>query len=515
MTKKPVALIILDGVAYGKDYPGNAFKLANTKNFDRYVNEFPNSTLGASGESVGLPEGQMGNSEVGHLNIGAGRVVYQSLTRINIDIRTGQFFENEYFTKAINHAKEKGTKLHLFGLLSDGGVHSHIDHIAALLKLAKIKGLEDVYVHAFLDGRDVGPKSALGYVEQLEENMDEIGIGKIATVSGRYYAMDRDKNFDLTQKAYDAMTIAKGEKYKSAKEGIEASYNNDILDEFVLPFVVCEDGMVRDEDAVIFANFRPDRAIQLSTAISNPENVANYRKEGKPALDPSKGPKDVYFVSMMHYAESVKADIAFPLQRLSNTFGEVVSNEGLKQLRIAETQKYAHVTFFFDGGIDKEIKGSKRILIDSPTVETYDLMPEMSAYEVTDAVLKEIETDTPDVIVLNFANCDMVGHTGVIDAAIKAVETVDECFSKVVEAIEAKGGVSLITADHGNAEKLVADDGNPFTAHTSNPVPLIITDKTIDIRDGGILGDLAPTMLEYLGIKQPDEMDGKSLLIKK
>lgn len=514
MNNKLVALIILDGFAYGEKYEGNAVELAHKPNFDHLINTYPHNTLDASGEAVGLPEGQMGNSEVGHLNIGAGRIVYQSLTRINRSIKSKEFFSNEAFLKAIDHVKKNNTKLHIFGLLSDGGVHSHINHIITLLQLAKEKNVKEVYVHAFLDGRDVPPKSAVGYVETLEKAIEEIGVGKIATVSGRYYSMDRDKNFDRTQLAYDAMTIAKGEKYASAKEGILASYDKGIVDEFVIPFIVDEAGMVNNSDAIIFANFRPDRAIQIATGFSNPDNVKKYARAGKPALDTSKGPRNIHFVCMMHYAESVIGDIAYGLQNLDNTFGDYISSLGLTQLRIAETQKYAHVTFFFDGGVDKEIPGSKRILIDSPKVATFDLKPEMAAYEVTDAVLKELDRDDLNVVILNYANCDMVGHTGILQAAKRAVEAVDECLGKVVEKVLAKGGVAIVTADHGNAEKLIDDDGKPYTAHTTNPVPIIITKKGIKIRDGGNLGDIAPTMLDLLGEEKPVEMTGESLIIK-
>jgi 2,3-bisphosphoglycerate-independent phosphoglycerate mutase len=512
MNKNFVALIILDGFAYGLKYDGNAVELANKPNFDRYKTKYAHGTLEASGEAVGLPGGQMGNSEVGHLNIGAGRVVYQSLTRINVDIRNGEFYNNEKFLKAIDYAKNNTKRLHILGLLSDGGVHSHIEHISALVELAKRHGLEEVYVHAFLDGRDVAPKSALIYVEQLENAMNQYGVGKIGTVSGRYYAMDRDKNYERTQLAYDTMTIKAGEKYQTAKEGIVASYDKDIVDEFVLPFVVEENSMIQDDDAVIFANFRPDRAIQIATAISNPEHVHEFAKEGKPALDATKGPRNVNFTCMMSYAESVIGEISYSLQDLNNTFGEVISREKLKQLRIAETEKYAHVTFFFDGGVDKEIEGSKRVLINSPKVATYDLKPEMSAYEVTEACVKEIETGELSAVILNFANCDMVGHTGNIEAVIKAVEAVDYGLGKVVDAVLAQGGTAIITADHGNAEKLLDDEGKPFTAHTTNPVPVIITKENIEIREGGNLGDIAPTMLELLRIEQPKEMTGKSLI---
>ncbi|QVK18116.1 2,3-bisphosphoglycerate-independent phosphoglycerate mutase [Mycoplasmatota bacterium] len=514
MNNNLVALIILDGFAYGPKYEGNAIDLAKKPNFDRLIADYPHSTLNASGEAVGLPEGQMGNSEVGHLNIGAGRIVYQSLTRINKSIKEKSFFNNKEFLKATDYVKEHQSKLHIFGLLSDGGVHSHINHIIALIEMAKQQNIEKVYVHAFLDGRDVPPKSAIGYVESLEKAMKEIGLGEIATVSGRYYAMDRDKDYERTQLAYDAMTLAQGLKFNSAKEGIETSYEKGIVDEFVVPFVVKEEGMINEHDAVIFANFRPDRAIQIATAVSNPDNVAKYAKAGKAVLDASKGPRNVCFVCMMHYAESVKGEVAFGLQDLHNTLGDYVSHIGLKQLRIAETQKYAHVTFFFDGGIDKEIPGSKRVLIDSPAVATFDLKPEMSAFEVTDAVLKELDRDDLNMVILNYANCDMVGHTGVIPAAVKAVEAVDTCLGKVVNKIVEKSGVAIVTADHGNAEKLIAEDGKAFTAHTTNPVPLIITEKGIEIREGGNLGDIAPTMLEVLGVGQPKEMTGKSLIKK-
>ncbi|HAX73336.1 MAG TPA: 2,3-bisphosphoglycerate-independent phosphoglycerate mutase, partial [Firmicutes bacterium] len=435
MSKQPVALVILDGFGLENNPVGNAVKAANTPNFDRYMSAYPTGTLEASGEGVGLPEGQMGNSEVGHLNLGAGRIVYQSLTRINLAVRNGELVKDETISKAVKHAVDNDKKVHIMGLLSPGGIHSHNEHIYALVEAAKANGAKEVYVHAFLDGRDTAPKSALEYVSALEAKLAEIGIGKVATCSGRYYSMDRDKNFDRTQLAYDCMTQGSGEKFDSAVAGVEASYKNDILDEFVIPFVVDANGLMQDGDTVIFANFRPDRAQQIGAAVSNPEEVANFAKEGKPALDSSKGPKDIYFVSMMSYGATVKGQIVFGLQNLSNTYGEVISNNGLKQLRIAETEKYAHVTFFFDGGVDKEIEGATRVLINSPKVATYDLKPEMSAYEVADACVTEIEKDVHDTIILNFANPDMVGHTGIVDATIKAVEAVDECLGKVVDAI--------------------------------------------------------------------------------
>ncbi len=503
--KKPVTLIIMDGYGLRDDKVGNAVKMAKTPNLDLLMKEYPNKTLRASGMAVGLPEGQMGNSEVGHLNLGAGRIVWQSLSRINKAIKDGTFFQNEVYVNAIEKVKQSGGKLHIFGLLSDGGVHSHIKHIKALVTLAKGEDVEETYVHAFLDGRDVPPRSALTYLDDLEMFMKDIEYGKVGSVHGRYYAMDRDKNWDRIQLAYDVLTKAKGPKFESATAGVEHSYENGIDDEFVIPFTIEENGIVEDKDAVIFANFRPDRAIQIGTAISNPtESGVDY--EG--------GPTEVTFVSTMSYAPSVKGEIAFELQQLDNMLGDVVSAAGKKQLRIAETEKYAHVTFFFDGGMDKEIKGSDRILVKSPKVAFYDEKPEMSAYEVTDKVLDAIQEGTHDMIILNYANCDMVGHTGEIPAAVKAVETVDECAGKVVDAVLDKDGVCLVTADHGNAEKMLDEDGDAFTAHTTSLVPLIITDKNIDIVHNGVLAGIAPTMLHYMGVDVPKEMTGK-ILIKK
>jgi len=503
--KKPVILIIMDGYGLRDGDTGNAIHMAKTPNLELLMKEYPTSHLNASGLSVGLPDGQMGNSEVGHLNLGAGRIVYQSLTRINEAVRNGSFFENEAYVNATKNAVKNNSKLHIMGLLSDGGVHSHIEHIKAFFKLAKDNGVKDAYFHAYLDGRDTPPDSGVSYIKDLEAYMAEINYGKIGSVGGRYYGMDRDKNWDRVQIHYDVLTQTGGPHFDSAVEGLEASYSQKVFDEFVMPFNVVPESIIEDHDSVIFANFRPDRAIEMGTAISNPEASG---------LDFSKGPKNVFFVSTMKYSDNVKGELAFGLQKLDNMYGDVVSAAGKNQLRIAETEKYAHVTFFFDGGMDKEIKGSERVLVNSPKVATYDLQPEMSAYLVTDKILDEIEAEKHDTIILNFANCDMVGHTGVIPAAIKAVETVDECVGKVVDAILDKGGVALITADHGNAEKMLDENGNPFTAHTTNIVPLIITDKTITIRDGGVLADVAPTMLEYLQIEQPKEMTGTSLLKK-
>jgi len=503
--KKPVVLIVMDGVAYGEASKGNAFNLAKKPHLDLLTKEFPHTVLDASGEAVGLPEGQMGNSEVGHMNLGAGRIVYQSLTRINVSIKDGSFYENKAYLHAFEYTNEKNSKLHVFALLSDGGVHSHIRHIKEIFNNAKKHGVKQIYFHAFLDGRDTPPASGAGYVKELEEHFASISYGKIATVSGRYYAMDRDKNWDRIQVAYDVMTFGKAPHFSSAIEGIEASYKQNVLDEFVKPFVVLDEGLISSNDAIIFMNFRPDRAIQIGTAYSN--------KEAAPLLNTSGGPENIFFVSTMKYADSVKGEIAYQLNDLSNTFGDYVSSLGLTQLRIAETEKYAHVTFFFDGGIDKQIDGAKRVLVPSPKVATYDLQPEMSAYLVTDQVIEELETRSYDTVILNFANGDMVGHTGVIPAAVKAVETVDECVGRVVDKTLELGGVCLITADHGNCEKMLDENGQPFTAHTTNLVPFIITKQGVQLREGGNLGDIAPTMLELMGLPQPKEMEGKSLIL--
>jgi 2,3-bisphosphoglycerate-independent phosphoglycerate mutase len=509
MSKKPVALIILDGFALRDEDKGNAVTHAKKPNFDRFWNEYPHATLQASGEAVGLPEGQMGNSEVGHLNIGAGRVVYQSLTRVNVAIREGEFEQNETLLAAVKHAKEKGTNLHLFGLLSDGGVHSHIDHLYALLRLAKSEGLEKVYIHGFLDGRDVAPQSAETYLKELNEKIEEYGVGEIATISGRYYSMDRDKRWERVEKSYRAMVYGEGPSYTSAEECVKDSYENGIYDEFVLPSVITkEDGSpiatIQDEDAVIFYNFRPDRAIQISNTFANEDFRSFDRGE--------KHPKNLHFVCLTHFSETVDGYVAFKPINLDNTLGEVLSQNNLKQLRIAETEKYPHVTFFMSGGREAEFPGETRILIDSPKVATYDLKPEMSAYEVTDALLAEIEGDKQDAILLNFANPDMVGHSGMLEPTVKAIETVDECLGKIVDAILAKGGTAIITADHGNADEVITLEGNPMTAHTTNPVPVIVTKQGLELRKDGILGDLAPTMLTLLDVAQPKEMTGKTLI---
>jgi 2,3-bisphosphoglycerate-independent phosphoglycerate mutase len=506
---KPVALIILDGFGLREEEHGNAVVQAKTPNFDRYWNTYPQTTLQASGEAVGLPEGQMGNSEVGHLNIGAGRIVYQDLTRVNKEIREGAFFENDVMRNAMRYVKEKGKALHLYGLLSDGGVHSHIEHLFALLDLAKSECVETVFVHAFLDGRDVAPDSAKGYIEQLLVKMKEIGIGQLATIQGRYYSMDRDNRWERIEKAYRAMVYGEGPKYRDPIQAIVESYEKSIYDEFVLPTVMVGDddkpvASISSEDAVIFYNFRPDRAIQISQVFTN-EDFRGFDRG-------LATPKNLHYVCLTHFSETVDGFVAYKPTNLDNTLGEVLTQNGLTQLRIAETEKYPHVTFFFSGGRESKFEGEKRILIDSPQVATYDLKPEMSAYEVTDALLREIESDEHNAIILNLANPDMVGHSGKLEPTIKAVEVVDECLGKIVDAIVKKGGVALITADHGNADLVLDDNNRPFTAHTTNPVPLIMTKQGVSLREGGILADISPTILNLLEVAQPKEMTGKTLV---
>lgn len=509
MPKQPVALIILDGFAFREEVKGNAVAQANKPNFDRYWNAYPHASLTASGEAVGLPDGQMGNSEVGHLNIGAGRIVYQSLTRIHKSIREGDFFRNETFLAAVEHAKAHGSKLHLMGLLSDGGVHSHYEHLFALLKLAKANGLKQVYVHGFLDGRDVGPTTALDYILETEKQMTEIGIGKFASIHGRYYAMDRDRRWERVGLTYNALVDGIGQTAASAAAGVQSSYERDVHDEFVVPFVITEEGnpvaTVDTNDAVVFFNFRPDRAIQLSSVFTNPEFDAMPRSEKHPA--------NLKFVSFTHYSDEVVADVAFETDNLVNTVGEVIAKAGKTQLRIAETEKYPHVTFFMSGGREETFAGEERILIASPKVATYDLKPEMSAYEVTDSLLTAIAEDKFDAIILNFANPDMVGHSGMLAPTIKAIEAVDECLGRVVDAIIEKGGQAIITADHGNSDEVVTLDDQPMTAHTTNPVPVIVTKPGVMLYQDGILADLAPTMLDLLQIAKPVEMTGKSLVM--
>lgn len=506
--KKPVALIVLDGWGINHKHEGNAVYAADTHNFDRYLANYPNTELQASGLAVGLPDGQMGNSEVGHLNIGAGRVVYQELTRITKSIQDGDFFEKEEFIGALENAKKNNTDIHLMGLLSDGGVHSHMNHVKGLLDFFKKNNFDRVYVHPFLDGRDTPPTSALGYVDELETYMNEIGVGKIATVSGRYYAMDRDKRWDRVEKAYDAIVNAKGEKAATAHDAIQTSYNNEVNDEFVLPTIIEADGtpvaQLKENDSVIFFNFRPDRARELSRAIVDAD-FDSFKNDYF---------KTEYVCFTTYDVTLPNVKVAFKPTKLHNTLGEVLSEEGLKQLRIAETEKYAHVTFFFNGGVEAPNEGEDRLLVQSPDVATYDLQPEMSAFELTDKLIEQIRQDKYDVIILNYANPDMVGHTGVFEAAKKAVETVDTCLAKVVDAIIEKGGAALITADHGNAETMVNyDTGKPFTAHTTNVVPLVVAGLgDVELRNDGKLSDLAPTVLEILKVNKPEEMTGTTVV---
>ncbi|MGN0667350.1 MAG: 2,3-bisphosphoglycerate-independent phosphoglycerate mutase [Huintestinicola sp.] len=504
MSKKPVALIIMDGYGINKDDYGNAISAAKKPNLDKYFAECPNTTIGASGLDVGLPDGQMGNSEVGHTNIGAGRIVYQMLVKISKSIKDGDFFSNPALVDAVENCREKGSALHLMGLLSPGGVHSHMEHLYGLLEMAKKNGIEKVYVHAFLDGRDVPPSSAAEYMEEAAAEMKKIGVGSVATISGRFYAMDRDNAWDRVVKAYDAMVKGEGVEETDPVQAIKNSYANGVTDEFMLPTVVDKNGTINADDSVVFFNFRPDRARQLTRAFVDPDFTGFER---------CKGYFPVKFVCMAQYdAEMPNVSVAFPPESLTMTFGEYMAKCGKTQLRIAETQKYAHVTFFFNGGEEKQFEGEDRILIKSPDVATFDMKPEMSAYEVTDAVVEAINADKYDTIILNFANCDMVGHTGIMEAAVKAVESVDECVGRMVDAVLAKGGAALITADHGNADKLMEADGSPFTAHTTNPVPLIVVGYDCELREGGVLADLVPTMLQIMELPQPAEMTGKSLI---
>lgn len=502
--KKPLILMILDGFGIAGD-KGNAIKAANKPNIDRLFSSNPVTQIGASGMDVGLPDGQMGNSEVGHTNIGAGRVVYQELTRITKSIQDGDFFQNEALCNAIDNAVKNGTALHIMGLLSDGGVHSHNTHLYGILELAKKKGLEKVYVHAFLDGRDVPPSSGKDYVAACVEEMKKIGVGQIATVMGRYYAMDRDNRWERVVKAYSAMVYGEGVKCADPVEAVAASYAEGVTDEFVVPTVIDGAAPIGANDSMIFYNFRPDRAREITRTFVDPDFSGFERKKGFFPLT---------YVCMTQYdATMPNVQVAFKPQSLDNTFGEYISNKGLTQLRIAETEKYAHVTFFFNGGVENTYENEDRILVASPKVATYDLQPEMSAYEVADKCAEAIKSGKYDVIILNFANCDMVGHTGVFDAAVKAVEAVDACVGKVTDAIAEMGGVSLITADHGNADKMFEDDGSPFTAHTTNPVPFCVIGYPCQLREGGELADIAPTMLQILGLEQPEEMTGTSLIL--
>jgi len=514
MSKKPTVLMILDGYGLNEKKEHNAIAMAKTPVMDKLMAEYPFVKGNASGMAVGLPEGQMGNSEVGHLNMGAGRVVYQELTRITKEIEDGDFFKNEAFAKAVKNCKDNNSDLHFFGLLSDGGVHSHMSHMYGLLELAKREGIQNVYVHAFLDGRDTAPTSGKGFVEETLKKMEEVGVGKIATVMGRYYVMDRDNRWDRVELAYKALTDGEGVTAPDALTAVQQSYDKGENDEFVLPTVVTENGApvatVKDKDSVIFYNFRPDRAREITRAFCA-DDFDGFNRNG--------GRKDTTFVVFGEYDATIPNKIvAFHKVEINNTFGEILAAAGKTQLRTAETEKYAHVTFFFNGGIEEPNKNEERLLVKSPKVATYDLQPEMSAYEVCDGLVKAIKSDKYDVIIINYANPDMVGHTGVEEAAVKAVEAVDECVGKTVDAVLEVGGQMFICADHGNCEQLVDyETGAPFTAHTTNPVPFILVnyDEAYTLREGGALCDIAPTLLEMMGMEQPAEMTGKSLLIKK
>ena len=514
MSKKPVVLMVLDGYGLSDKTEGNAIALANTPVMDKLMKECPFVQGAASGLAVGLPDGQMGNSEVGHMNIGAGRIIYQDLTRITKAINDGDFFKNEVLLQAMDNCKKNDSDLHLWGLLSDGGVHSHIEHLYGLLEMAKKNGLQNVYVHAFLDGRDTPPASGKSYIEQLQNKMDEIGVGKIASLSGRYYAMDRDNNWDRVEKAYDALTAGEGVQAENAVKAMEDSYAKDVTDEFVLPTVITENGApvatVKANDSVIFFNFRPDRAREMTRAFCDDKFTGFERKTGFLPLT---------FVCFKDYDETIPNKlVAFQKEDIKNTFGEYIAKCGKKQLRLAETEKYAHVTFFFNGGVEEPNVDEARLLVNSPKdVATYDLKPEMSAPEVGMDLVEAIKSDKYDVIVINFANPDMVGHTGVIPAAVKAVERVDSLVGDAVNAVKEVGGVLFICADHGNAEKMIDyETGKPHTAHTTNPVPFILVnaDASMKLREGGCLADIAPTLLELMGLEQPAEMTGKSLIVK-
>ena len=503
MNKTPTTLIIMDGFGLMAASGSNAVTLANTPVLDRLFAEYANTTLSASGLDVGLPDGQMGNSEVGHTNIGGGRVVFQDLPRISRAIEDGTFFRNEAYNKAMDNCRENGSTLHLYGLLSDGGVHSHLDHLWALLRMAKEKGLEKVYIHAFLDGRDVSPTSGRDFVKQCVDKCAEIGVGKIATVMGRYYVMDRDKRWERVQLAYDAMVYGEGIQNPDPVKAVEKSYDAGVTDEFVEPVVCDRDGTISDGDSIIFFNYRPDRAREITRALVDPA-FDGFQREFFPTT---------YVCNTEYDATMPNVLVAWPRVLVKNGLGEYLSSLGLTQLRIAETEKYAHVTFFFNGGVEKQYPGEDRVLVASPKVATYDLQPEMSAIEVCDKCVERINSGAYDVIILNFANCDMVGHTGVLEAAVKAVETVDECVGRVVDATLKMGGIAMVTADHGNAEQMKQPDGSPMTAHTTNLVPFILCGAGSELRPGR-LADIAPTILDVMGLACPEEMDGQTLIVK-
>ena len=503
MNKTPTVLVIMDGFGMGNPGAGNAVFLANTPVLDRLFAENAHTTLSASGLDVGLPDGQMGNSEVGHTNIGGGRVVFQDLPRISRAIDSGEFFKNPAYNKAMDDCLQKGSSLHLYGLLSDGGVHSTVEHLWALLKMAKDKGLEKVYIHAFLDGRDVSPTSGKDFVAQCVEKCAEIGVGKIATVMGRYYAMDRDKRWERLQMAYDAMVYGEGVQNEDPVDAVAKSYENGVTDEFVEPVVCDSQGTISNNDSIIFFNYRPDRAREITRAIVDPE-FDGFPREYFPTT---------YVCNTEYDASMPNVLVAWPRIAVKNGLGEYLSSLGMTQLRIAETEKYAHVTFFFNGGVETQYPGEDRVLVASPKVATYDLQPEMSACEVCDKCVERIRSGAYDVVILNFANCDMVGHTGVLEAAVKAVETVDACVGRVVDAALEMGGIAMITADHGNAEQMVQPDGSPMTAHTTNRVPFILCGAGTELREGR-LADIAPTILDVMGLACPPEMDGKTLIVR-
>ena len=503
MNKTPTTLIIMDGFGLAPAADDNAVSLASTPVLDKLFQEYAHTTLSASGLDVGLPAGQMGNSEVGHTNIGGGRVVFQDLPRISRAIEDGSFFQNEAYNKAMDDCLKNDSSLHLYGLLSDGGVHSHIEHLFALLQMAKDKGLTKVYVHCFLDGRDVSPTSGKGFVQELQDKCAQLGVGRIATVMGRYYAMDRDKRWERVQMAYDAMVYGEGHHSSDPVAAVAESYANGVTDEFVEPVVIDPDGTISDNDSIIFFNYRPDRAREITRAIVDPD-FDGFAREFFPTT---------YVCNTEYDASMPNVLVAWPRIAVKNGLGEYLSSMGMTQLRIAETEKYAHVTFFFNGGVETQYPGEDRVLVPSPKVATYDLQPEMSAFEVCDKCVERIESGNYDVIILNFANCDMVGHTGVLEAAIKAVETVDTCVGKVVDATLKMGGIAMITADHGNAEDMKQPDGSPMTAHTTNLVPFILCGAGTELRTGR-LADIAPTILDVMGLACPPEMDGKTLIVK-